>query len=646
MFSLLSVSVKPGRSRLCLVKTLSLMSLALLALSLAFAHPAHAQYPGGGGGYPGGYPGSSGWVPSDAQGNRLPAGSPNPSPLVPGTMQGDDKNTYPSANDPNPFWFAASSPSSHNPGGSGSYSAPGLSIFSHAANCILNTSYYGHAVGIYTAGSGDPSEWGYGAARPKDLLGDVTTDHQGLLTAYFAWAGPGLAPDHASFLVLTHLSASAGLSYGRSGQTGGLSATAKARTETFGEQVGASGDGETNPAPLNGRHLLRVSASGGVAKVELQGEVKTTTSNSLPFSWWSGGGPQLGGTSYYPALGDLNGPTDASASASLSATASYDGREVSISSPIETSFYKGNSQGGYSDRWQHQRDSVTGTIHVDSAATYSDADNAHAWIANTTLVANPTGFTNPTYSWDSDFNPVWMVGVDMSQQSVPVSWFLGNGSNFPITKNITVTVTDGSDGAKATNTYAITWHQPFEQWKSSQSTPIEEIDTIAPSSQPTGLPGGQVAYADQVFHCDFEFGPNQMADGIESAQKILPVTQPFFGPVWQSLIGAAGQPFDKALLGVTTSHDVVNNSDAFTEATYLTTIGRLPLVPPDPTGNIGTHERYKMVDGMLSVHYRKQFLTGDAYDTNGYAGNTTKTARTAFKVQATGRYVLITGVQH
>ena len=115
MFSLLSVSVKPGRSRLCLFKTLSLMSLALLALFLAFARPAQAQiYPGGGSGGSG-YPGSSNWVPTDAQGNRLPSGSPNPSPLIPGSMQSDDKNTYPSADDPNPFWFAAPPPAAKTP---------------------------------------------------------------------------------------------------------------------------------------------------------------------------------------------------------------------------------------------------------------------------------------------------------------------------------------------------------------------------------------------------------------------------------------------------------------------------------------------------------------------------------------------------
>ena len=286
---------------------------------------------------------------------------------------------------------------------------------------------------------------------------------------------------------------------------------------------------------------------------------------------------------------------------------------------------------------------------VESAAVYSDADNAHAWISTATLAANPVGFTNPTYSWSSDFNPAAMVGVDMSQQSIPVGWFLGGGGDMPLTKNITVTVTDGpgTDGATATNTYAITWHQPFEQWTDCQGAIAEEIDLIAPSSQPSDLPGGQIAYADQTFHCTFEFGKNQMADGLESAQKILPVTQPFFSPLWQALIGAAGQPFDKAQLGVTTSYDVVNGSDAFTEATYLTNIGRERLVPPDSSGSIGTHEEYMMTHGLLSAHYKKRFLQGDAYDVHGYAGaSPIKTARKLFKVQATGSYVLITGVPH
>ena len=136
-----------------------------------------------------------------------------------------------------------------------------------------------------------------------------------------------------------------------------------------------------------------------------------------------------------------------------------------------------------------------------------------------------------------------------------------------------------------------------------------------------------------------------MADGLETAQKILPITQPFFGPIWQSLIGAAGQPFDKALLGVSTSYDVVNSSDPFTEATYLTSIGKESLVPRDGNGNFQTHEKYKMVAGLLSAHYRKQFLQGDAYNVHGYAGpSPTKTARKVFKVQATGRYAFIYNV--
>ena len=345
----------------------------------------------------------------------------------------------------------------------------------------------------------DPSEWMYGAAQPKELLGDVTTDHQGLLTAYFAWAGPGLAPDHASFLVLTHLGASAGLSYGHSGQTGGLSATARARTETFGEQVGASGDGETNPAPLNGRHLLRVSANGGVAKVEVQGEVKTTTSNSLSFSWWSGGGPQFGGTSYYPALGDRNGPTDASASASLSATASYDGREATISCPSVDTNVNGGSQ--------YREPALTGpiiinvrqsdgTLRGDTLRPYVQliggaqdmlvgfhANVAGNWGGNSLYLWNNQygGPVNPGDNTDSGTFTLGVNDVPDHDATYRASlWGLGGASN--LVDHIYLHLTDSRDGIDGTANYYLHVHEQYEpiSWPEDSGYPRKQTTQIDP----------------------------------------------------------------------------------------------------------------------------------------------------------------------
>jgi len=273
----------------------------------------------------------------------------------------------------------------------------------------------------------------------------VSANTGGTLWAVFQWNGPLPIPDHINVLLRTTVSASADT------QSSGLSSSATATDSTFGETASAPGG-----VPLvTGRHLLRVPISNGVAQVSLGGNVTATATNSVAYGTMGTYNGYPGSTSggyYY----QTNGPKEISASASIGATAAFDNREVTINSPtIEDSYYKSafDSQHG-TDRYLHQPAPATGAMSVDSMATYSDADNAHGWIANATLVASPVGFSKPTYVWASDFNPVAMVGVDMSQQSIPAGWFIGDGSNLPITKNITVTATD-ADGASAANTYTI-----------------------------------------------------------------------------------------------------------------------------------------------------------------------------------------------
>ena len=372
----------------------------------------------------------------------------------------------------------------------------------------------------------------------------------------------------------------------------------------------------------------------------LNGILDDAASNSVPY----------GMLFFGSFLQATNGPTYVGSNSGVGAKVKLDNREVTISCPaIDTpaSYSKGLIDADHpTGQWAHVRSVSDGSLQTDSVATYTTADWAAggAWIATATLNANTPGFTNPSYAWSSDFNPSQMVGESLTSQSVNGSWFIGTVDKLPVTKTIRVDVQDGPTSqypATAANTYSIKWHQPFEQWKDCQPASNEEIDLIAGTPQ-SGIPLAQIAYQDQVFHCDFSYGPNQMADGIETVQKILPVTQPFFSPIWQSLITTVGQPFDQALLGVTISHDVVNDADAFTEAKYVTTIGRETLVPLDANGVIGPDSEYGMTAGLLSAHYVRRFLQGDAYDVHGYAGpSPTKTARTVFKVQATGQYAVV-----
>ena len=111
---------------------------------------------------------------------------------------------------------------------------------------------------------------------------------------------------------------------------------------------------QPSPAPINGRHLVRVTPNGNMATVSIKGEVKTDTNNSLPYSKWSDGQAE-GGTSYYPPSYNNNGPTSAHASANVTATANYDGRDVTISADIEPTWKKGKvaDRVGYpvQDQW-------------------------------------------------------------------------------------------------------------------------------------------------------------------------------------------------------------------------------------------------------------------------------------------------------
>ena len=509
--------------------------------------------------------------------------------------------------------------------------------------------YVSRGSGAYTYSV--PSSQGPPLTGP--INGSLTKDLTGQLRFYWRvqWMGMGAPtipmPDHLNLCVKASLTATASVSYNSSVQRSGLSAKATASDQVggigFGDAVSASaGDTGTLPgSSVTKYHLVSASVlplagstTTGIAQAYLNGSTHTFVNNTVPYL--------VPGTS--PVL---NGQTQAYASVTVVGGVRQDNRIVWISSPIEASYYKGSYDSvNKTDRYLHQRDSITGAIAVDAVANFSMADRylgAGAWEGHSSFYGNTSLITNPTYSWSSDFDPIAMIGVDLTQQSVPGAWTFYLDKILPLTKVVTLTVQDGipSDCATAANTYAVTWHRPFENWSDCKPAVTEEIDTIAPSSVPSGISGAQVAYADQTFLCDFEFGANQMADGIVATQKILPVTQPFFGPIWQSLIGAAGQPFDKALLGVTLSHNVTNDTDAFTEATYLTSIGLLPLVPRDINGAILPHEKYKMTGALLSAHYKRRFLQGDGYDSHGYVGPKNNTSRTVFKVQATGKYEII-----
>lgn len=460
------------------------MGLALLTLGWLSARPAQAQYPGGG--YPGGgYPGGGGgWVPSDSYGNPTQTpqqvnsdGSAN---LLPSGKPTKKTNTYPIPDSENDWWFSVFSPNSHPTSDPYYYYYNSLHLDSHAGNSILDTSRYGHAVGTYAPPPWDPGEWFSGQTQPPDLNGKVHADTGDDLMAYFVWTGDqSQIPDHQDFLLRTSLSATASVSYGTGGATSGVSATGMGMLEGDTVIANAGDAGDDHPAPHIKSVLVRAKPNGNLITLSRSAGVSVDTKNTLPFSPWSAGEAE-GGTSYYSYMGDLNGQTDASASATVSAKASQDSRYADIRcKTIEESSYK--DVNGNPMKALHIR-TPSGAITTDSAVTWSDYGQCWSPLAidpgyssgAVPFDANALGFSSPTFSWTHSGEGTLLD--DWENPGAPITEGVASGNlkrvellfksptmdGFPKSTSISLTVTDG-DGASATNTFGVKWHLPLEK---------------------------------------------------------------------------------------------------------------------------------------------------------------------------------------
>ena len=392
------------------------------------------------------------------------------------------------------WWLDAYAPNTQSPAGGASPGFGGLSLNSFAANNSDATGFF------------DPNDWrnyrSMDATLPPDITGGVKATENDTLTAYFVWTGPDPVPDHADFLIKTSVSATASVDYGQSPASSGLSATAAATLGSDKADATASfpGDNQTQIKP--GSHLVRVKPSGKVATVSLSGGAMTSASNSLPDGVWTS---WFGSHMDYladPAGGHGNGPTRANASAS----AHPDSRDLTLSSSIEDSYYKGAPDlvHGQSDRWLHQRNS-DGSMSVDAAATYSVADRNRQWIGTATFTANTSNFQSPQYAWSGNFNPVGS-SPNMNQQSVYGEFLLGSANSLPSPTTVTVNVTGpdstGGNVATVSNTYTVNWHLPREKNTYLGATKTKhKVRTLAahvypgPGTIKSLDPGGEIPYS-------------------------------------------------------------------------------------------------------------------------------------------------------
>lgn len=591
----------------------------LVSLGLIATRPAHAQY--------------GGWVPvpCDAQGNSLPHIIQDSSGFyeMGGTTSGTVTNGYPApmiaagrdtSNSNNSQYLDAGYPlwldtiPTYHFTWEGIAGYPGF--YAEAGNSVQNGRF------TYNVSSS------YGSPNQGIINGSVQVDVSGQLVYYFQerWQGYGppttAMPDHLGVLLRTTVTAGASVDYGYSAQTSGLSATATAsdgspynEKASASASVGGIGDSYEN---VVGYHLERASVDKGtgIAEVYLSGTVSEQASNSVPY-----GILDYSYDPQYPSPTETNGLTKATSNANVTSSVKPDDRKVSISCPtIEDSYYKSATPDAtHGDRYLNQRnkdDSMQG----DSAATYSNADSNRGWVANATFVGNPSGFTNPTYAWSSDFSGAAMVGVDLTQPSVAGSWFLYSADKLPVTKTVTLTVKDGpgTDGATAANTYAVKWHLPYEAPNPVPYSVVPGKYQVQPARLgPVAHDQTQLKKPTQAQHIDWEAtingasvvakvaGQEEIAGGLEIIEAIAKIAKPYTDVDADS----------------NTETGATNNFETWSDSMKLydnDTYGG-GNIPADLQGN---PEGYLLCDMYIYqvVHYKDKYWYADGYNSHGYDG--------------------------
>jgi len=343
-----------------------------------------------------------------------------------------------------------------------------------------------------SAGNNSNQQWWYSASPygSGPLNGSVTVDVLGQLVSYFkvdwydGYGGSAPAnetvPDHINLLLNTDIGASAGVSFGSSGMTSGLSAQATASDGSpFGETAAAGAGlndagtsmGLSGTPLVTGYHVVRagVDPVTHIATVYLDGTAHYTASNTVPYGTLPDGTPNGGQVT--------NGPTRAYAASGVSGGVKPDDREVAISSAIETSYFK--SPDGYSGSpipVQHYRN-PDGSIAVDSIVfPVNDPQIGQHFIVGHTYYSNASSFTFPKFAWSvtGDGTPDSMTTANLGRTpdhpngftDLPATLDFGKTWDLTQTKasQFQVNVTD-SDGVIAVNTYNVTWHAPQENFK-------------------------------------------------------------------------------------------------------------------------------------------------------------------------------------
>lgn len=404
------------------------------------------------------------------------------------------------------------------------------------------------------------------------------------LQARLKYKGPAASrPPHINVLLRTHVSAGAH-KRGPASSISDMSASASASIPHFSKSASAPDPPalyQWSGQQVQGRHLVRASVGAdGTASVLLFGESSAHASNGTPW---------------------VNGYSTAYAGTSIGGSVALDNRDVTISCPVvEPSHFKGVNDDGDPVPVPHQRQ-PGGEMTADAALGFDFTTNQ--WRSEVSFVANAANFVDPTFDWRVDGEGASVV-AQPSPDSVIVRVVLPYEEDAnPLNQQTAarVDVTD-QDGAAAANHYTVRWHLPYENWKEYGARrqvwnyPVLEVD-------PPGhaMINGSVRASWTTHH--YLWGV--AAEALELAQE-APVH-----PYFSFLFAAAGFSIQHYGPQSSSGNADFNACWGADGSTY------------EPDWDDTRKNLYRMTPRLRFGH-TVSFWKGDAYDTNGYAGQVRK----------------------
>jgi hypothetical protein len=371
--------------------------------------------------------------------------------------------------------------------------------------------------------------------------------------------------------------------------------------------VSDDGKSQSKAAGSGGEQWVRQDGSSGTITVTGTVQAECDLSEPKSSGGYPGGGYPGGGSGGYPGgSGTLYGNAGTYYQADLR-------DHCEISSPIETSYYKGayDSQHGTS-RYLHQRN-PDGSIQVDAGVTWQTAGaiSPEGWGVTQFPFTASSPFDNPSFSWSAG-GPGWIDGQAVQQQ---ILYTMGTSlGSFPAATHFQATVT-APDGTTDQNTYDVTWHLPYEKneylgakkTKHSLQTRVEGVEPDFPAILVDSKPN-VFSFSAAIDGLAIFVPEGAVAKGLaELVGKIAEMSG------WEYEYGGEGQ-----------SSEFTNNSqnyaDAVKEQNQFDYVGNEPNFPASLGTDPSNYFYCKMAVKVMEHDTDKSWYA-DGYNINGFDGN-------------------------